>query len=467
MISYDGRYNSQQFAKATAEVLASCGITVFITKELQPTPFLSFAVRYTRCDLGVMITASHNSYEYNGYKLFDENGTQFIDTAKISEYIDQVDIFNVQSQNFENLVELGKIKFVCDSVVDEYLKQIKQIRPDSNKNSSSALKIVYTPLCGAGYKLVPRLLKEQGFDNLQLVLEQSMIDSNFTTCPNPNPEKVEALSLAMNLAKTTNADLIIATDPDCDRVGVMVLHENQYKVISGNEMGVLLTDFLLSQHIANNTMPKNPMIVRNIVSTALVDKIAKDYDVVVESVLIGFKHIGQVVNELQQTQRQDSFILGFEESMGYLIGTHARDKDALITSLTIAEMASLWKIQGLTLIDRLHSLYKKYGHYSHTLLSYKFDGANGVKKMACIMDRLREIKTDWFGKFKLRQFIDYKKSEKYSANILQFKLQDDMTVIIRPSGTEPIIKVYLNIFGSTQVNESIQNLKLEVDKIML
>lgn len=440
-ISYDSRINSQLFAKNAAMVLAEDGFNVFLTADIMPTPFISFAVRFFKCDMGIMITASHNPSKYNGYKVSGSDGCQLTDdTANIlTKFIEKIDPFKVNVKNFE---DYKNIKIISEDVINLYLDNVYQ----QNINKVSNLKIVYTPLNGAGYKLVPAILKRINVKDIVLVKEQSYPDGNFPTCPYPNPEKEEALKLGLEYAKKNNADILIATDPDADRVGTAVLHQGGYKLISGNEMGVLLCQYILSQKQERGLLPKNPIVVKTIVTTTLTNKIAHSYGAEIIDVLTGFKYIGEQITNLENNGEKDRFVFGYEESYGYLAGTYVRDKDAVVTSMLVAEMASYYKNKGLTLIDVLENLYKQYGRYRHKIKSSEFPGASGSAKMKALLISLREKNFKDINGIKVLETIDYltqKKQKLPPSNVLIYNLENGSQFIVRPSGTEPLIKFYL------------------------
>ena len=446
VISYDSRIKSDVFAKRTANVFASNGIKAFITKELMPTPFLSFATRELKTQIGVMITASHNPSKYNGYKVYGADGCQITDGAvkEILPFIERTDAFAVKEGNFDELLGKGSISFVPDNITENFLKEVLKLSNGCEDN----IKVTYSALNGAGYKLVPEILSRIGLTNVNLVLEQSYPDGNFPTCPFPNPEKKEALSLGLSYVRQNNSDILLATDPDCDRVGVAVKHGNDYKLLSGNEVGVLLTDYLLCVKKEKQTLPKQPIIIKTIVTTDLVKKIAKEYGFEVVEVLTGFKYIGEIISKLEKENRKEDYLLGFEESYGYLSGTHVRDKDGVNGALIICEMTAYYKKQGLTLVDKLLQMYDKYGLYEHQLLSYSFEGASGNSEMKKRLIALRENLPKSISGIEVATTIDYLTQTQFDlpkANVLSFEMVDGSKIIIRPSGTEPLVKAYLTV----------------------
>ncbi|MBQ7227342.1 MAG: phospho-sugar mutase [Clostridia bacterium] len=456
VISYDSRINSKLFAKTTASVFASHGFKVFLVPEESPTPFLSYAVRKLACDMGVMITASHNPKQYNGYKLFDATGCQVLDDEanEIISYVDKVDPFEVKPRTFEYYLKNGAITYVEQWVYGAFLNDVET----QALNDVKPLKIVYTPLNGAGFKLVPEVLYERGFKDITIVEKQAMPNGRFTTCPFPNPEKPEALKLAIELAEKNGADLVLATDPDCDRVGIAVKHEGKYVLLTGNEVGALLTDYVLGTRYARWNLPANAVVVRTIVTSSLVDKICENFGVSVTCVLTGFKWIGNVIEKLKAEGDANRFVLGFEESYGYLIGTHCRDKDAVVASMLIAEMTSNYASEGKTLIDQLNLLYQRYGKYEHKNISKKFEGASGNAKMKALMDSLRTSPISVLGGGNVINSIDFMDQSVYDvpkSNVMLYETDNGLTVVVRPSGTEPLIKFYITASKSEQENEAL------------
>ncbi len=453
-ISYDSRIKSDVFAKRAASVFASSGIKVYITEELMPTPFLSYITRELKADIGVMITASHNPAKYNGYKVYGNDGGQITDEAvkNILPFIQSLNEFSVEEGNFDSFLNSGAISYVPKALTESFLQEILKL----SKGCYNNLSVTYTALNGAGYKLVPEALKRVGFANVSLVTEQSYPDGNFTTCPFPNPEKQEALALGLVYAKNNDSDLLLATDPDCDRVGVAVKHNGEYKLITGNEVGILLTDYLFSSYLKNGNAPKNPIVVKTIVTTDLVKKLAEKYGFEVVEVLTGFKYIGEVISNLEKQNQKQRFVLGFEESYGYLSGTHVRDKDGVNGALIITEMTAFYKNQGLTLVDKLEQIYKEYGFYEHQLLSFNFEGASGNQDMKNLLKNLRENLPSEVVGVKVAKSIDYLTQTEYDlpkSNVLSFELIDGSKIIIRPSGTEPLIKAYLTVCFDKKKNE--------------
>ena len=445
VISHDSRIKSKVFARTTAEVFASHGFTVYIVPEESPTPFLSFAVRKLGCDMGVMITASHNPKQYNGYKLYSSNGCQVLDDEanEIISYVEKVDPFEVKTGTFRSYMKKGLISYVEKWVYGAFLNAVES---QSLNEITCPLKIVYTPLNGAGFKLVPEVLYERGFKDISVVEKQGTPHGRFTTCPFPNPEKPEALRLAIKLAEEKDADLVLATDPDCDRVGIAVRHDGKYVLLTGNEVGVLLADYILGTRYARWSLPSGAVLVRTIVTTSLVDKIAADFGVEVRCVLTGFKWIGNVIEKLGAEGNADRYVFGFEESYGYLAGTHCRDKDAVVASMLIAEMTSTYKKDGKTLVDQLNLIYDKYGKYEHKNISRKFEGASGNAKMKSLMDSLRTDPITSLGGGRVVRTVDFMDQSEYDvprSNVMLYETDNGLTVIVRPSGTEPLIKFYI------------------------
>ena len=453
-VSYDSRINSDVFAKETAKVLAANGIKVRIYDALMPVPALSFATRYYQANAGVMITASHNPAKYNGYKAYGPDGCQMTDDAAAVVYaeIQNTDILTgAKTMSFEEGIEKGLIEYVGDDCKEALYDAIKarSIRPGLCK--TAGLKLVYSPLNGSGLVPVMRVLNDIGIDDITIVPEQQYPDGNFPTCPYPNPEIFEALRLGLELAQKVGADLMLATDPDADRVGIaMKCPDGSYELVSGNEVGVLLLDYICEGRIEKGTMPKNPVAVKSLVSTPLADAVAANYGVEMRNVLTGFKWIGDQIAGLEAAGEVDRFILGFEESYGYLAGPYVRDKDAIIGSMLICEMAAYYRSIGSSVKERLEAIYAKYGRYLNKIDSFEFPGLSGMDKMAGMMAGLRENPLAAIGEYKVTKVIDYKKTEETglpASNVLLYQLEGGASVIIRPSGTEPKIKAYYTTLG--------------------
>lgn len=469
-ISHDSRIKADLFMIEAAKVLAANGIKVYITSELQPTPVLSYLVRYFKCQAGIMVTASHNSAEYNGYKAYGEDGCQMTDNAAAAVYdeIQKLDMFkDVKVGDFDEAVKSGMIEYVDDSVYESYLEKVmeQQVNPGICKGSD--LKVVYTPLNGCGNKLVRKVLKNIGVEDVTIVKEQELPDGNFTTCPYPNPEKKEALQMGLDLCETVQPDLLLATDPDSDRVGIAVSdygeNKGKYRLITGNEDGVMLTNYILSCKKAAGTLPENPVVVKTIVSTKLINKLCDKYGCELKNVLTGFKYIGEIILGLEQKGEENRYLFGFEESYGYLAGTYVRDKDAVVASMLIAEMAAYYKKQGKSLAEVIDELYKEFGYYINQTYAFEFKGETGMQKMADMMSAVRDNLPDAVGGYKVVKVSDYKlkketdlltgKVERISlptSNVIALNLENDNAVIIRPSGTEPKIKLYVTAVGKTK-----------------
>lgn len=453
-IAYDSRNKSDIFAKTAASVFAANGILVNIYKELMPTPSLSYAVRALDCDGGIVVTASHNPAKYNGYKVYGADGCQItleVADAILAE-IEAVDVFDdVKIMDFEAGLSEGKIKYIEDDVITGFIDAVSE-RALNPKEIDKNVSIVYTPLNGTGRYCVTRCLKENGYTQITIPKEQEMPDGNFTTCPYPNPEIREALEVGLKKAKEVGSDLLLATDPDCDRVGVAVREGHDYQLISGNQMGILLFDYICKTYKDNGTMPKNPVVVTTIVSTKMIDKIAADYDVEVRRVLTGFKFIGEQIGFLEADGEVDRYIFGFEESYGYLSGGHVRDKDGVNASLLICEMFAHYKAMGISLVQKLNQLYEKYGYFKEALQSITFEGASGAKKMADLMESLRTNAPKEVAGYKVIDVKDYKAGigNLPKSNVLEFNMEDDINVLVRPSGTEPKIKMYYLVKGSSE-----------------
>ena len=453
-ISYDSRINSDVFAKTAASVLAANGIKVRIYDALMPVPALSFATRYYEANAGIMVTASHNPAKYNGYKAYGPDGCQMTDEAADIVYteIQKTDILTgAKVMDFEEGIKAGLIEYVGDDCKEALYQaiEVRSVRPGIC--AASGLKLVYSPLNGSGLVPVTRVLKDIGITDVTIVPEQQYPDGHFPTCPYPNPEIFEALRLGLELAKKTEADLMLATDPDADRVGIAMKCPNgSYELVSGNEMGVLLLDYICAGRIEKGTMPKNPVAVKSIVSTPLADAVAKNYGVELRSVLTGFKWIGDQIAQLEAAGEVDRFIFGFEESYGYLAGPYVRDKDAIIGSMLICEMAAYYRSIGSSIKQRLEKIYEKYGRYLNKVASFEFPGLSGMDKMAGIMDGLRQNPPAKLGDYAVVKVTDYKKPEETglpAANVLVYKLEGGAEVIVRPSGTEPKIKTYFTTLG--------------------
>ena len=463
-IAYDSRIKSDVFARAAAAIFAANGIKVYIYKELMPTPMLSFAVRRLGCDAGVVVTASHNPAKYNGYKAYGPDGSQLGPEAAdfVLSIMQSVDIFSgVKTTDYEKAVEDGLIEYIGEDIINEYLDNVEaqRVEPDADL---SDLRVVYTPLNGAGNKPVRAILKRLGINNVAVVPEQENPDGNFPTAPYPNPEIRQAFECALKVAESYNPDILLATDPDSDRVGIAVNEKGEYKLFSGNDVGALLLNYILERRTANGTLPKNPLAVKTIVSTELCQKIADDYGCTLVNVLTGFKFIGEQITLLAEKNEQDRYIFGFEESYGYLAGSYARDKDAVVASMLICEMTAFYKMQGKTLCDVLDGIYEKYGYYYTQQKSFTCEGQSGMEKIKGIMASLRENAPTEVDGSKVVKINDYGESVSIDAvsgektvltlpksNVLCYFLENGSSFIVRPSGTEPKIKIYICAVGSS------------------
>ena len=453
-ISYDSRINSDVFAKTAACVLAANGIKVRIYDALMPVPALSFATRYYKANAGIMVTASHNPAKYNGYKAYGPDGCQMTDEAAniVYEQIQKTDILTgAKIMSFEEGLQSGLISYVEEECKEALYEAIESRSVREGLCKSAGLKLVYSPLNGSGLVPVMRVLKDIGIEDITIVPQQQYPDGNFPTCPYPNPEIFEALKLGLELAEKKEADLMLATDPDADRVGIAIkCPDGTYELVSGNEVGVLLLDYIAAGRKEKGTLPENPVAVKSIVSTPLADAVAKDYGVELRSVLTGFKWIGDQIAGLEEKGEADRFIFGFEESYGYLAGPYVRDKDAIVGSMLICEMAAYYRSIGSSIKERLEEIYGKYGRYLNQVDSFEFPGLSGMDKMASIMTGLRNNPPTEIGGYKVVKVTDYKKPEETglpAANVLIYGLEGGATVVIRPSGTEPKIKTYFTTLG--------------------
>ena len=466
-ISYDSRIKSTDFAQAAAEVLAANGVKVHIYTELKPTPMLSFAVRALHCSAGIMVTASHNPAKYNGYKAYGSDGCQMtIDAADaVLAKINALDIFNdVKHMPFDEALAAGMISYIGDDVIEDYFRNVLAQGINTDLCAKSGLKIVYTPLNGTGNKPVRTILNRIGIQEVTVVKEQENPDGNFTTCPYPNPEIREALQLGLQYCDQVKPDLLLATDPDADRVGIAVPDgKGGYALFSGNEVGALLLEYICEQRIQKGTMPKHPVAVKTIVTTDIVEAICKAYGVELIEVLTGFKFIGEQIGFLEAKGEEDRYIFGFEESYGYLAGSYVRDKDAVVASMLICEMAAYYRTKGISMMQARENLYQKYGVYVHTQHSFTFEGESGMIRMQNIMEHLRTNRPEQIDNLKVIQFADYEKQVSIDlttgtetaitlpkSNVLSFTLEQGAKVIIRPSGTEPKIKAYYTTTAATE-----------------
>lgn len=476
-ISYDSRIKSDLFAKVAAGVFAANGIEAHIYSELMPTPCLSYAVRALNCAAGIMVTASHNPSKYNGYKVYGADGCQITTEAasEILAEIEKLDIFNdVKHGNFDEYMRSGKISYISDEVYTNFIEEVKKqsmiltgdVKIDKN------VSIVYTPLNGTGLKPVLRTLRESGYTNITVVSEQEKPDGRFPTCPYPNPEIKEAMALGMEYAKKCNADLLLATDPDADRVGIAVkddrgirVEAGEYALLSGNETGILLLDYICTRRCATNTMPEEPVMVKTIVTSDMAKQVADNYGVKTVDCLTGFKFIGEQIGILEAQGKESSYIFGLEESYGYLSGGYVRDKDAVDGAFLICEMFAYYKTQGISLLDKLEELYQKYGYRLNTLHSYEFEGVAGAEKMQDIMKAFRGEFSS-FGGQKIDKLIDYLPGVDGlpKSDVLKFLLEQNGSVVVRPSGTEPKIKFYISVTADSMKEAEAKEKKI-VDEL--
>ncbi len=480
-IGYDSRIKSDVFAKVAAGVFAANGVAVHFWPELLPVPTLSYATRYLHTSAGVMITASHNPSKYNGYKVYGDDGCQITTeaAAEILAEIEKLDIFaDVKKMAFNEAVSAGKVSYIADEVLTAFVEEVKSqsMLLSGDVQVDKDVAIVYSPLNGTGLKPVLRTLKESGYTNITVVAEQEKPDGNFPTCPYPNPEIKEAMSLGMEYAKKCNADLLLATDPDCDRVGIAVKDEKglrgpagEYALLSGNETGILLLDYICSRRKATATMPEKPVMVKTIVTSDMATQVADNYGVSTIDCLTGFKFIGEQIGWMEARGEESNYIFGMEESYGYLTGGYVRDKDAVDGAFMICEMFAYYKTQGIGLIEKLEELYQKYGYRLNTLHSYEFDGAAGAEKMKGIMAAFRGDITSFGGK-KVERLIDYLPGVDGlpKSDVLKFILQDNCSVVVRPSGTEPKVKFYISISDSSMeaAGEVEKKVLAELESIM-
>ena len=465
-ISYDSRIKSDVFAREVARVCAANGVKAYLYPELMPTPALSIAVRELRCSMGVMITASHNPAKYNGYKAYGPDGCQITNEtadAVLANILSVNEFDGVKIMGFEEAIEKGMIVYIGTDVVESYYQNVLKQSIHSEIVKESGFKVVYSPLNGTGNKPVREILKRIGIKDVTVVKEQEKPDGNFPTCPFPNPEIRQALELGLKYCEETGSDLMLATDPDCDRVGIAVKWQGDYKLLTGNEVGALLLNYIASQRIAMGTMPKNPLAVKTIVTTDLCACLAEKYGVELVNVLTGFKFIGEQIGRMEAAGEADRYIFGFEESYGYLAGTYVRDKDAVVASMLICEMAAFYSSQGKNLVEVLNGLYREYGYFLCTQQSFAFEGEQGMANMKKIMNSLRETPAKAIGSDKVLGFGDYlnqlhtdmvsrEKAELLlpKSDVLMFELENGCKAVIRPSGTEPKIKIYYFIKRDTE-----------------
>lgn len=474
VIAYDSRNMSKEFCEETAKTLAAMGIKTYIFDSLRPTPQLSFAIRYLECIAGVVITASHNPPEYNGYKVYWSDGGQVCpDIAKeiIKEVNKIEDYREIPTISYENAINNKLINILDEECDNAFVNAVNQqiIRQDIIDEYGKEIKIIFTPIHGTGNKPIRKALKKAGFENVIVVKEQENPDHNFSTVKSPNPEEKEAFAIAIELAKKENADIIIGTDPDCDRVGVVVKNNNgEYVVLTGNQIGSLLTNYVISNKIIKNEidMKKNPTIVKTIVTSELGADIAKSYGVKTIDTLTGFKFIGEKIHEFELNSKSE-FIMGYEESYGYLVGTHARDKDGVVAAVLIAEMATYYYSKGISLYEGLIELYEKYGYYKEDLKSITLKGIDGMEQIGNIMNYFRKSDIKEISGIKVINVKDYSKGIDGLpvSDVLKFFLSDDSWVAIRPSGTEPKIKFYFGCKDKCMNNvcEKLEMIKNDID----
>ncbi len=464
-IAYDSRIKSDVFAKTAACVLAANGIKVYIYDELMPTPMLSFAVRELKCNAGIVVTASHNPGKYNGYKVYGDDGCQLtLEAAEIVlSNINKVPMFDgAKIVDFDAAIAAGTVEYIKQEVIDNYLVNVSKQGIHTDLCKTSGLKVVYTPLNGTGNKPVRAILSKIGIDDVTIVPEQEMPDGNFTTCPFPNPEIKEALQLGLDLCAKVEPDLLLATDPDCDRVGIAVPSDNGYVLFTGNEVGAMLLQYICAERTALGTMPKDPIAIKTIVTTDIVRKICAEYGVELKNVLTGFKFIGEQIGFLEETGEEGRYIFGFEESYGYLAGSYVRDKDAVVASMLICEMAAFYRTKGISLLKARQNMYEKYGVYQQSQQSFTCEGAAGMEKMAEVMSGLHSSTPKTIGGLTVVSVDDYITSETTvvatgekteitlpKSDVITFNLEQGASVVVRPSGTEPKIKVYFTTIGKT------------------
>lgn len=484
-IGYDSRIKSDYFSIESAKTLAANGVKVYLFSELQPTPCLSYAIRKFKTSGGIILTASHNPGKYNGYKCYDSNGYQMTDdeAEETYGYIQKVDYFTgIKSMDFDEAVEKGLIEYIGEEVIESFLDEVEKQCINKKACAEADLKVIYTPLNGTGNKPVRKILSRIGIKNVYVVPQQELPDGNFPTCPFPNPEIKQAFECALEMTKDIKADILLATDPDCDRVGIAVPGANgEYVLMSGNEVGAMLLNYLLSQKKANGSLSANSVAVKSFVSTDLAEAIAKKYNCTFKNLLTGFKYIGELITNLEKEGRADDFVMGFEESYGYLAGTHARDKDAVVGSMLICEMAAYYKMQGKTLVDVMNDIYDEFGYYCNQVKSYQFEGEAGMARMDKIMTSLRENPPKELAGERVVYIGDYKKSVAYNlddateskidlpkSNVLAYKTDKGNGIIVRPSGTEPKIKAYITAIGSSKAasQELAERLTEQADAFM-
>lgn len=477
-IARDSRLKGEDFQRVAAGVLAANGVHVYVYPRIEPVPTLSFAVRYLHTSAGIVLTASHNPAQYNGYKVYNDNGGQIANEAadEISASIAQTPVFGgVKMMDFDEGLKQGLIEWTPEEVLDAFIDAVKKVSVPGFK-APEGYKVVYTPLNGTGMECVTRILKEIGVNDVTVVPEQANPDGNFPTCKYPNPEFREALQMALDLAEKVKPNLVVATDPDADRMGTAIPHNGEYKLLTGNEMGVLMMDWLIKMAIDRGEDPKRKVAVSTIVSSVMPDALAKHYGFEMRRVLTGFKYIGDQIDQLKDEGEEDRFLMGFEESYGYLVGTHARDKDAIVAVEMCVEMAAYYAERGMDLYEAMEELYKQYGYYLNGTVNAQFPGEAGAKRMAQIMTGLRENPLTEISGYKVVGMTDFGKGaemprvsglqkepaqELPAANVIEYRLEDDNKVIFRPSGTEPKVKAYLFAKGATRAEAEAVRAKLQ------
>lgn len=482
-IAYDSRIKSELFAKTAAEIIANSGVKVYLFRELMPTPMLSFAVRELSCDAGIVITASHNPSKYNGFKAYGSDGCQLPPDAAdaILKRMESIDYFTgINFGDFDKLLNEGKIEYISDKIINKYLEEVKKQSFADEGYNLKDFSVIYTPLHGTGNKPVRAILKKIGINNVTIVTEQENPNGNFPTCPYPNPEIRQPFEIALNMSKNINADLILATDPDADRVGIAVLKDGEATLVSGNDVGVLLLNYILERRTKLGLMPKNPIAIKTIVTTEACQKIADKYSCQLINVLTGFKFIGEQIALLEEKGQENRYIFGFEESYGYLPGSYVRDKDAVVASMLICEMAAYYKTQGLTLLDKLDSIFKEHGYYLNAQNSFAFEGQSGMLAMEKLMADLRKNPPNSFANLPVCEIFDYQTSISKNiakgteeainlpkSNVIVYFLSDGTKVVFRPSGTEPKIKLYLGCVGENEkiCKKKIENILSDAQKI--
>ena len=473
-IARDSRLKGEDFQKVAAGILAANGVHVYVYPRIEPVPTLSFAVRHLGTSAGIVLTASHNPAAYNGYKVYNDQGGQITDeaAAEISANIAKVDAFAAYdgAMDFDEALERGLVEWTPEEVLDSFIQNIKKVSVPGFK-ASDDYSVVYTPLNGTGMECVTRILKEIGVENVTVVPEQANPDGNFPTCKYPNPEFREALELALQLAEKVKPNLVVATDPDADRMGTAIPHDGDYVLLSGNEMGILLMDWLATMAEKNGEDVSRKVAVSTIVSSIMADEVARDHGFELRRVLTGFKYIGDQIDQLNDAGEEDRFLMGYYESYGYLVGTHARDKDAIVATMMCVEMASDYASRGMDLYEAMDALYQKYGYYLNATVNAAFPGASGAQKMAQIMNDLRENPLTQIGSYKVVGMTDFKKGAEMArtsglqkepaqtlppTNAIEYRLEGGNKVIFRPSGTEPKVKAYLFSVGKTREESEAQ-----------